>query len=207
MKVARSIVTKRSPSSKLNQAGAADIEQLIDHVQRLGGYLACNLPDNRLYFLHDAELAGLWPDEQTSDQIVEALARRLGRQFTQYELDYIHTYLRSGSPALLAANPPCVLGYTTIYIASDGSVRSGCYVLPPLGNVRDNDIAEILNSAAYRAQACAMLRLECPGCACNVFKSLRAKNAVQDQAKVVLDRIRFRHDPELSSRIRSPGDT
>jgi MoaA/NifB/PqqE/SkfB family radical SAM enzyme len=167
----------------LNQAGAADIAELIDHVQRLGGYLACNLPDNRLYFLQDAELAGLWPDDQTADKIVETLARRLGRQFAAYELDYIHKYLRSGSPSLREANPPCVLGYTTIYIASDGSVRSGCYVLKPMGNVRDNDIAEILDSAAYRAQAQAMLRLQCPGCACNVFKSLRTKNALQDRIK------------------------
>ncbi|MGH3907761.1 MAG: SPASM domain-containing protein, partial [Pseudonocardiaceae bacterium] len=164
----------------LNQVGADDLETLIDYIEDLDGYLACNLPDNRLYFLQDAELAGLWPDDQTSDRIVDTLSRRLGRQFTHYELDYIRRYLRHGSPSLRDENPPCVLGYTTIYIASDGSVRSGCYVLPPLGNVLERDIADILDSHDYRRQAQAMLRLQCPGCACNVFKSLRMQHSLQD---------------------------
>lgn len=167
----------------LNQIGARDLETLIDHVDRLGGYLACNLPDNRLYFLQDADLAGLWPDEPTSTAIVETLAARLGSQFTAYELDYIRRYLRSGTPDLRAANPPCVLGYTTVYIGSDGSVRSGCYVLPPLGNVLERDIAAILAQPDYRQQAQSMLRLECPGCACNVFKSLRTHHQAQDRIK------------------------
>lgn len=164
----------------LNQVGAEDLETLIDNAQELGGYLACNLPDNRLYFLQDADLAGLWPDEATSDGIVNTLAQRLGAQFTRYELDYIRRYLRQGSPSLHEVNPPCVLGYTTIYIASDGAVRSGCYVLHPLGNVLENDISDILDSTDYRNRAQSMLRLECPGCACNVFKSLRTQHALQD---------------------------
>ncbi|MGH3328960.1 MAG: radical SAM/SPASM domain-containing protein [Streptomycetales bacterium] len=169
----------------LNQIGADDLETLIDHVEELGGYLACNLPDNRLYFLQDAELAGLWPDSRTSDRIIDTLARRLGAQFTRYELDYVRRYLRQGSPSLRETNPPCILGYTTLYIASDGSVRSGCYVLKPLGNVLERDITEILESPEYRRQAQTMLRLECPGCACNVFKSLRARNALQDRIRSV----------------------
>lgn len=169
----------------LNHVGADDLETLIDHAEELGGYLACNLPDNRLYFLHDAELAGLWPDQQASDRIVDTLARRLGSQFAHYELDYIRRYLREGSPSLRDANPPCVLGYTTLYLASDGSVRSGCYVLPPLGNVLERDIIDILDSPTYRDQAQAMLRLECPGCACNVFKSLRTHHATQDHSASV----------------------
>lgn len=165
----------------LNQLGAGDLDALIDHVERLGGYLACNLPDNRLYFLEGADLDGLWPDEHATDAMAATLAARLGTQFTTYELDYIRRYLHSGVPGFRQANPPCVLGYTTVYIGSDGAVRSGCYVLPPLGNVLDRDIAEILHDPAYRARARSMLRLECPGCACNVFKSLRTRHRLQDR--------------------------
>lgn len=164
----------------LNQLGAHDLETLINHVEELGGYLACNLPDNRLYFLQDAELAGLWPDDHTTEHLVRTLAERLGRQFTHYELDYIRRYLRHGNPSLRDENPPCVLGYTTLYIASDGTLRTGCYVLPPVGNILEHDIADIIDSPEYRRQAQAMLRLQCPGCACNVFKSLRTKHALQD---------------------------
>jgi MoaA/NifB/PqqE/SkfB family radical SAM enzyme len=169
----------------LNQLGATDLDELIDHVKRLGGYLACNLPDNRLYFLQDAALAGLWPDQKTSDQIVDTLGRRLGSQFTRHELDYVRRYLRAGTPELTRFNPPCVLGYTNVYIASDGSVRSGCYVLPPLGSVLEQDILEILNSSEYQARCQAMLRLECPGCACNVFKSLRIRHHLQGRLRMV----------------------
>lgn len=173
----------------LNQVGAGDLDALLDHVENFNGYLACNLPDNRLYFLQDASLAGLWPDEETREQIVSTLQRRLRGQFTAYELDYIRSYLRTGTPELTDINPPCVLGYTTVYVASDGAVRSGCYVLPPMGNILEQDIEEILDSPAYRNRCQAMLRLECAGCACNVFTSLRAKNTVQDCVRSVRDRI------------------
>jgi MoaA/NifB/PqqE/SkfB family radical SAM enzyme len=165
----------------LNQVGVDDLETIIDLVEELGGFLACNLPDDRLYFLQDANLSGLWPDEQASERIVEILHRRLPAQFTDYELDYIRRYLSQTDSSARDINPPCVLGYTTIYIASDGTVRSGCYVLPALGNIHESDIEEIIGSADYRSRALAMLRLECPGCACNVFKSLRTRHALQDQ--------------------------
>jgi MoaA/NifB/PqqE/SkfB family radical SAM enzyme len=165
----------------LNQLGAGDLDVLIDLVERLGGYLACNLPDNRLYFLQGADLDGLWPDESATAAMVDTLAARLGAQFAGYELDYIRRYLRPAAPGLEVGNPPCVLGYTTVYIGSEGDVRSGCYVLPPLGNMLERDIGEILADPAYRARARSMLRLECPGCACNVFKSLRTRNQVQDR--------------------------
>lgn len=155
-------------------------------------YLACNLPDNRLYFLQDAALADLWPDDETSDQIVDTLRRRLPEQFADYELDYVRRYLRAGTPELRDLNPSCVLGYTTVYIASDGAVRSGCYVLPPIGNILTHDIEEILDSSEYQRRCQAMLRLECTGCACNVFTSLRTKNALQDRVRSMWDRARSR---------------
>ncbi len=167
-------------AATLTQVAALDLDELIDHVKRIGGYLACNLPDNRLYFLQEAELAGLWPDLDATTKIVATLRGRLGSQFAPYELSYIERYLRSGGPELREINPPCVLGYTTLYIASDGAVRSGCYVLPPLGNVLQQSLKEILDGEAYARRCQAMLRLDCPGCGCNVLKSLRHRNLVQD---------------------------
>jgi hypothetical protein len=40
---------------------------------------------------------------------------------------------RLGSSWNAAVNPPCMLAYATVYVASDGSVRPGCYVFPPVG--------------------------------------------------------------------------
>jgi sulfatase maturation enzyme AslB (radical SAM superfamily) len=76
-------------ATTLNQVGAEDPNTLITHVEELDGYLACNLPDNRLYFLRGAEIHDLWPDRATTDRIVETLASRLGADFKDYELDYL----------------------------------------------------------------------------------------------------------------------
>lgn len=158
-------------------------QELIDIVQRYHGFLACNLPDNRLYFLNGAEITDLWPGEEDTENILQILRTRLNHQFTSHELDYIRLYLQAGSPESHVANPPCVLGFTTLYISSDGALRSGCYALPPIGNVLETDIADLLQSQAYHERCTAMLRLECPGCACNVFKSLHYKYLVQDTAR------------------------
>jgi MoaA/NifB/PqqE/SkfB family radical SAM enzyme len=176
-------------ATTLTQLAALDLDELIDLVQELGGYLACNLPDNRLYFLQEAELDGLWPDSNDTRKIVTALRQRLGHQFTRYELAYIEKYLHSGTPQAERLNPPCVLGYTTIYVGSDGAVRSGCYVLPPVGNILERSIADILNDPAYVERCESMMRLECPGCGCNVFKSLRHKNLLQDRVRSVAPRL------------------
>lgn len=167
----------------LNQTGANDLDELIDIVEEMNGFLACNLPDNRLYFLQGALLDSLWPNRETSSRIVATLSRRLRSQFTNYELDFIEHYLQDAKPSKLNKNPPCTLGYTVIYISSDGAVRSGCYVLPPIGNILNCDIEEILATSTYQERVKAMLRLECPGCVCNVFKSLRNKYAFNDKIK------------------------
>jgi MoaA/NifB/PqqE/SkfB family radical SAM enzyme len=93
----------------LNQIGAGDLDELLGQVRIAGGYLACNLPDNRLYFLRDASLAGLWPDAETSDAIVDILRSRLPEQFADYELDYIREYLRSGTPELREGYSGCLV--------------------------------------------------------------------------------------------------
>jgi MoaA/NifB/PqqE/SkfB family radical SAM enzyme len=170
----------------LNSLGTADLQELINIVQRYHGFLACNLPDNRLYFLNGAEITDLWPSEKDTENILDTLRTRLNRQFTSHELDYIGRYLHIGSPDNHVANPPCILGFTTLYISSDGALRSGCYALPPIGNVLETDIAELLRSQAYRERCMAMLRLECPGCACNVFKSLHYKHLVQDVTRYIV---------------------
>lgn len=177
----------------LNSLGTRDLQEIIALVQQYHGFFACNLPDNRLYFLNGAEIADLWPSEEDTANILHVLSTKLNRQFTPHELDYIGRYLRAGGPGIGVVNPPCILGFTTLYISSDGALRSGCYVLPPLGNVLEKDIAEILHSQEYKERCMAMLRLECPGCACNVFRSLHFKNLMQDVPRRILPSISASH--------------
>jgi sulfatase maturation enzyme AslB (radical SAM superfamily) len=71
-----------------------------------------------------------------------------------------------------------VLGYLQVFVLSNGDVLTGCYPLPPVGNVVKTSLREVLESEAYRRQAEAMVRRECPGCTCGVESSLAMKHAV-----------------------------
>lgn len=164
----------------LTGQGADDLDALVTLAQERGGYLACNLPDNRLYFFNDVDVADFWPDPGQRERILKVLRERLADQFKPYELDYIDRYLQERLAPAKSINPPCVLGYTTVYIASNGDVRSGCYTLPPMGNILDDDLEAILASEEYRRRCQKMLRLECPGCACGVFTSLRTRHWLGD---------------------------
>jgi hypothetical protein len=61
---------------------------------------------------------------------------------------------------------------------SNGDVLTGCYPLPPVGNILRDKLATVLQSEAYRKQAEAMLRRECPGCTCGVESSLAMKHGI-----------------------------
>ena len=50
--------------------------------------------------------------------------------------------------------------------------------LPPVGNILRQSLAEVLASEAYRQQAEAMVRRECPGCTCGVESSLAMKHGI-----------------------------
>lgn len=160
-------------ATTLTGVGARHLDALIDIAESMHGYLAVNLPDDRLYFLGSADLDGLWPTPEESEAIVSTLSRRLSSQFSPEQLAYISAYLAAGTTGATAINPPCMLGLSTVYVGSDGAVRPGCYVLPAVGNVLDEDIGQITGSERYRSRVAGMIRLECPGCACNVFESLR----------------------------------
>jgi len=91
-----------------------------------------------------------------------------------YEVDYITRYYNREN----SSEPPCVLGYLQVFVMSNGDVLTGCYPLPPVGNILREKLATVLQSDAYRRQADAMLRRECPGCTCGVESSLAMKHGV-----------------------------
>lgn len=163
-------------ATTLTGVSARRLDELIDVAQAHGGYLAVNLPDDRLYFLGSADLGRLWPSSEEAEAIVEVLGRRLPHQFSPAELDFVRAYLLDRG-AGTRLNPPCMLGLSVLYVGSDGAVRPGCYALPPLGNVLDHGVRQIVASPRYRERVASMIRLECPGCACNVFESLRWERA------------------------------
>ena len=155
----------------LSRNSANELERLIDMANSLGYRWSFNLLDNQLYFFKERDLGNLWPEGQDIEQIVKVLRNQL--KLPAYRLDYVRQYYKREVPK----EPSCYMGFLEVMIASNGDVLSGCYVLPPVGNVLEQDLEDILKSKEYREAAVRMVRRKCPGCACGVFWNLRIENA------------------------------
>jgi MoaA/NifB/PqqE/SkfB family radical SAM enzyme len=157
-------------SLTLNKMSASELDEIAERAAAAGAQLEFNILSDSLFFLKNADLATMWPELEDVGRIRKFLqGRRPG-----YEVDYItHYYNRDG-----VNEPPCVLGFTQVFVLSNGDVLTGCYPLPPVGNILREKLATILSSEAYRRQAEAMVRRECPGCTCGVESSLAMKHGV-----------------------------
>lgn len=60
----------------------------------------------------------------------------------------------------------CPLWKTDLYIESNGNVRSGCWVLPAVGNIREKSLAEIIKGDQYKKNIEDMKIRKCNGCTC-----------------------------------------
>ena len=76
-------------------------------------------------------------------------------------LDFAQEYLKGKEPFFR-----CILGYVRIYIDSYKNVYSGCWALPPIGNLDQEELKTLLKSRKYRERLKKMYQLECPYCTC-----------------------------------------
>jgi MoaA/NifB/PqqE/SkfB family radical SAM enzyme len=157
-------------SVTLNKMSASELDELAERAAEVGAHLEFNILSTSLSFLENADLTTMWPDRNEVQQIGKFLASRR----PSYEVDYIRRYYNREN----LAEPACVLGYLQVFVMSNGDVLTGCYPLPAVGNILRDKMATILHSDAYRRQAEAMLRRECPGCTCGVESSLAMKHGI-----------------------------
>ena len=68
------------------------------------------------------------------------------------------------------------MGYLTIYIDSHGNLYPGCWVLPPIENLMEKKLKDILVSKEYNHRVKAMFALKCPGCTCNYCLNHQVNN-------------------------------
>jgi MoaA/NifB/PqqE/SkfB family radical SAM enzyme len=160
----------------LNGRSAGDLAGLADEAKKAGAGFACNILDDRSYFLRHTSTSDLWPAKAEIATIMAFLRDKLKRP--AYELDYIYKYFSRENPE----EPACVLGFLEIFVVSNGDVLAGCYVLKPLGNVLRENLEELVSSERYRDACLGMVRRECPGCTCGIQVSLAFKNATSPWA-------------------------
>lgn len=159
-------------SVTLNRLSARELKKLAEVARGVGGKIEYNILSQSLSFLKDADVASMWPQKPEVEEIKRFLQEDLKRP--AYEVDYVEQYYSKK----LTSEPACVLGYLQVFVLSNGDVLTGCYPLEPVGNILKDKLETILASDAYRQQAEAMVRRECPGCTCGVESSLAMKHAL-----------------------------
>jgi MoaA/NifB/PqqE/SkfB family radical SAM enzyme len=153
-------------SVTLNRLSAGELDRLADAAAGARAKLEFNILSRSLNFLEGADLDSMWPDRNEVAVIERFLRERIGRP--EYEVDYIRKYYNRE----ILEEPPCVLGFTQVFVLSNGDVLTGCYPLKPVGNILKDRLEDILRSEAYTRQCVAMVHRECPGCTCGVETSL-----------------------------------
>jgi MoaA/NifB/PqqE/SkfB family radical SAM enzyme len=158
-------------SITLNRVSAAELTRLHETARSVGARIETNILSRSLFFFKDADIDSIWPGKSDVPQITNFMRDTLQRP--SYEVDYIKDYYNHEA----MNEPACVLGFLQVFVLSNGDVLTGCYPLPPVGNVLHDSLASILASDAYMKQSAAMLRRECPGCTCGVESSLAMQHA------------------------------
>jgi MoaA/NifB/PqqE/SkfB family radical SAM enzyme len=167
----RALRKKVAFSVTLNGISATELGELAEVAHGVGADLEFNILSRNLFFLKNADIATMWPDRRNVTAIEKFLRDIVKRP--EYEIDYVKKYYNNDA----LEEPACVLGFLQVFVLSNGDVLTGCYPLPPVGNILKNSLREVLESDLYTRQAEAMIRRECPGCTCGVESSLAMKNA------------------------------
>ena len=152
----------------LMQPNVDQILELADICKQLNIVFGLNLLDTTS-FLFTATTADLRVAEQGElDQVINEL-HKMRRAYsglvneTYSSLEYARNYFMDSK----REDIPCYLGYLAIYIGAHGEVYSACNPLPPMGNIRDKPLKQIISSTAYKKRLHDMFLKKCPGCSCS----------------------------------------
>jgi MoaA/NifB/PqqE/SkfB family radical SAM enzyme len=144
---------------------AGDIPRLIEMCNELKTSWNMNLLDCTMDIFREIDVEKLrFSNQEVIDSLFDCLREKQQKypsvaHFCNYELDYAKDFLRGKANEI-----PCINGYQGICVGAHGEVYSNCFVLPPVGNVRENSLSKIITSDLYRKRLRQMYKRECPGC-------------------------------------------
>lgn len=132
-----------------------------------------NLLDNSPYFFSGVDFSDLLiKNTQQLDLIIESLHKIKKKQYwllpqLHTSLEFAKQHYRQQTSTSNRNKKTCYLGFISVYIGPHGEVYSGCWTLPPVGNLTEKNLKDILSSEDYQNRLRAMLLGRCPGCTCN----------------------------------------
>lgn len=151
-----------------------EIAGMLDLARAHRAVLFLNLIDRGTYFFQGvtADLLGM-RDRHKLDRALDGLIAVKRREpeligNTVSSLEYARRYFDDPKQTAI----PCHLGYLGVDIDANGDVYSNCWGLPPVGNVRDAPLAEMLGSERYLQRCRQMFKKDCPGCSCGYILNL-----------------------------------
>jgi len=164
-------------STTLTSNNISEIPQLIKLCEKLNIKWRFNLLDTNPYFFKDIDISELLiTNKDLVDRTIDYLYKVRTEipeifEMDSVSLEFARKYLKNEKTHF-----NCVLGYLLIYIGSHGDVYSGCWVLSPMGNLKNEKLIEILNSEKYNHRCLEMFNLKCPICTCGYDISYKINN-------------------------------
>lgn len=125
-----------------------------------------NLLDDRLYFLQNTEINSIWPSRDETDLLYDKLYKlrhfECMQRISSLQLNYMRKFYNND----LEQEVPCFMGHMAMFIDSQGGVLSGCHYFPPVDNIKNRSVSQILGSESYHKRLLQMLKRNCNGCTC-----------------------------------------
>lgn len=145
------------------------VPELIELARELDISWSFNLFDTSAYHFQnlDDPLSLKNIDDDLIDETIEHMRRERKKSpqsmvgIDPLGLEFARDYMKGKEPPF-----HCILGYIRVYIDSYMNVYSGCWALPPVGNLKQAELKDILKSAQYKERLEKMYRLHCPYCTC-----------------------------------------
>lgn len=144
-----------------------EIPQLINLADQLGTTWSFNLLDIERYNFKGIKSAPLLVnDTKLIDRTIDYTSKVTQERphvfsLDPTSLDYARHYLKDRTPY-----QHCFLGYFRLYIDCALNVYPGCWILQPVGNLKDDSLRNIVKSEQYKNRVKEMYDVKCPGCTC-----------------------------------------
>lgn len=190
----------------LLEPNAREVPQLIEMCHELKASWLFNLLECNSDLFRDIDVQKLgFSNHGTIDLLFDRLKYMKQKYpsvayFCSHELDYARGFLRGEIEEL-----PCINGYQGISIGAHGEVYSSCFALPPVGNLRDKPLSQIIDTPLYRNRLTEMYRRQCPGCTNLWAENVIARHIVAHT--LICQRSRKRKILDASSVSRVPECT